>query len=627
MSTRSLRPTCLRFGFTMFANASLANRRFYAPSPWRRRLARLLGLAVVVTVAGAISASTPARAGAEPVITNWHGTYTLTVTSSGDNFQRTLTNSYRDYSDVSIPPRLSHDSYYTVTNQDANCGQLSGWEHSYLNGMSSVDVNGNPIPRIHNVSVNKDIGYLGISHMEFFMPTTDGFQEHCEFFSGTGWKITSEVSSVTYKWGSLGYYNTADPANVWISSDGNVVSATDADITGSDCPSPDLVTTFECKLTARFSRLLDTDADGWTDDDEVLNHQTDPWDSGSHPYGSPPPPLPPPPLPGTPIDPSVPDPTIREKVCGGGTGDAVAGIGAGNTIIETAHFGEILETPWIETVGKHASIPGLVLGAHGVYCAVTNTKGVDATTSQIFAQSACNALSTASFGTGILAMASAWNPVGWVSGAVSLAAGVGAAFACEADPPDPNFRKLAKPKRIKVTQGRPPRSTPRKAAKYGKDLMKNSATLLASGNVFLTSLNRSSGAAEAKNKRWEKRQRLHAAKYARKLSALYKRQITIRKNLVKALRRGGVKNKKFTQDQIAQALDKVAAADQGTLDKLGLASTDVKEISRVIGGKKPKMPKDLFDSIAGTKAIKALRSASAAFKRIAKDLEKRKVAF
>jgi hypothetical protein len=124
---------------------------------------------------------------------------------------------------------------------------------------------------------------------------------------------------------------------------------------------------------------------------------------------------------------------------------------------------------------------------------------------------------------------------------------------CAADPPDPHYRRLARPTRRHIPDIRPSGSIDADAAhamtSYVRELV-YAADLL---GAFVKSLERAQGAARADNETWARRQTLAAAHYAQHCAAVLDREEKLRRRLRRALRTSGVHEVAVTGDQVREA--------------------------------------------------------------------------
>lgn len=320
-------------------------------------------------------------------------------------------------------------------------------------------------------------------------------------------------------------------------------------------------------------------------------------------------------------------PSLIEKVCGSehtefllGTGSAATGL---SSILTTAQDIVINPATGYATMGPASAVTkagaygGLALGAAGLGCTVVAPPNPG---SSAWAEAACGGLSSASMTLGVGAIAGSWTVLGGLAlGAASLGTGLVGWGACLSDPPDPKFRTVEKPV-ANVFRVASMKGVSRKQAVVLEAMGKNALDAHSVVRAMTLCINRASGAAQAKNKLWERRQRACAATYARRLAGLYRAQVPIRHALVRMMRNAGIADVTVSRQLVVALLQNIPLQAEQRLKKVGFTTAQLRFADNVasylpLAGK---LPTGVFDAINGSKTLRAVNAGAKAFDQIAK---------
>jgi hypothetical protein len=157
--------------------------------------------------------------------------------------------------------------------------------------------------------------------------------------------------------------------------------------------------------------------------------------------------------------------------------------------------------------------------------------------------------------------------------AVTATAGV-LAGAVASDPPDPNFMDIANPVFPSLPIIIPQRGAPQALADAANALLANEVQMIGIERALVTTLNRASGASDAKNDLWLQRQQTQADLLETALAAALGKEATLLNNFQAALT-AAVGNTVITADQVKDfeagvAADGLPAEDIAALQLLGV---------------------------------------------------------
>jgi hypothetical protein len=139
-----------------------------------------------------------------------------------------------------------------------------------------------------------------------------------------------------------------------------------------------------------------------------------------------------------------------------------------------------------------------------------------------------------------------------------------------ADPPDPHFRSVARPKVGKPALLSAADGASQAAVDAFNAMASNDAVATANVRAMLTAIERAQGAANAHNKPWVRRQVKAAANYAETAAQAYGNATKLHRQAYTALREGGIPEVTLTQSQAIQA--------QSQIRSQGLDPTFVKSL-------------------------------------------------
>lgn len=214
-------------------------------------------------------------------------------------------------------------------------------------------------------------------------------------------------------------------------------------------------------------------------------------------------------------------------------------------------------------------------------------------------------------------------------GVAAAFAGAGVGFtALNLDPVDPNYRVVAKPRfpsPPKVTAGD---GVSERAAAAVRKLLGIQMREIGLQRALLTSLNRSQGAHVKKQASWEKKQMQAAGRYASQLAAAVLADVKLRPTVVAALADTEIASLRPT-DEIAFSTEgsfiekDLPASFRTALSKLGLTKAEQTEVHGQLVAADPSFwPRGAAATIAGPKALAALRNAARSLQAFAKKAAK-----
>jgi hypothetical protein len=156
---------------------------------------------------------------------------------------------------------------------------------------------------------------------------------------------------------------------------------------------------------------------------------------------------------------------------------------------------------------------------------------------------------------------------------------------CAADPPDPHFRRLARPVRRRIAAVRPGGVLDASAARLLTSYIREVAYAADLLDAFVTSLERAQGAARADNETWARRQTLAAARDAERCAAVLGREEKLRRRLRRALRAAGVDDVAIDANQVREAQRRIRehglpAPVNHALRVMGLSATQRAAVRR-----------------------------------------------
>ena len=165
---------------------------------------------------------------------------------------------------------------------------------------------------------------------------------------------------------------------------------------------------------------------------------------------------------------------------------------------------------------------GLYFGGLGLLCTFIGTPKLD---SPVYAESACGALSSSAVVLGAGGLVGAFSGLGTIPSLVVSAAGfldgVAGEFACDHDPVDHNFHKLAHPTVRSIPIPATWKMSKRDHAALSFALQ-NAAAIYAYGAATSECINRAAGAKAARATTWMRAQYRCAARYAAILAGLFR---------------------------------------------------------------------------------------------------------
>jgi hypothetical protein len=159
-----------------------------------------------------------------------------------------------------------------------------------------------------------------------------------------------------------------------------------------------------------------------------------------------------------------------------------------------------------------------------------------------------------------------------------------ALFRAAKDPPDPNFRSVVSPKVRKLPRLKPVRDLDKAGVRAIQALLDNQARAAAMLNAWVTSLERSQGAAAADDRAAAERQVLAAAKFARAAADGYAKEALLRAAALKATKgkldgfRPSAVQARSVQTQARRGSLPAGAA--GKLSAAGVSATEQEEIRK-----------------------------------------------
>jgi hypothetical protein len=170
-----------------------------------------------------------------------------------------------------------------------------------------------------------------------------------------------------------------------------------------------------------------------------------------------------------------------------------------------------------------------------------------------------------------------------------LGAGVAIAYLeylLDTDPPDSNFRRIAKPSHSHLKHVRPNRRLSRRGARTLNRLLDSYSRATNLRGVFRVTIERASGAFNQGNVRFERIQMLKSADYAEQLARVLDRTGKQSRAAVRVLRRAGAKVR-VTRRQAARFKSEVArhGLPRGLvrgLKRMGSRQSDLRALKRVI---------------------------------------------
>lgn len=164
--------------------------------------------------------------------------------------------------------------------------------------------------------------------------------------------------------------------------------------------------------------------------------------------------------------------------------------------------------------------------------------------------------------------------------AAAMAGGsIGAGIVGE-EPPDPNFAEIYKPVIPNAPQVQAGGGVTQAEANSDNVLLRDSATLLAYSRAFYTSSNRATGAAQAGNSYWEKRQQQAAKSYGLVLAAKFDTLSQHLSQMATVFTNSGFTPVSLTLAQAQAAQQNIfanglPASEVSALSQLGLNSTEI----------------------------------------------------
>jgi hypothetical protein len=262
--------------------------------------------------------------------------------------------------------------------------------------------------------------------------------------------------------------------------------------------------------------------------------------------------------------------------------------------------------------GQFMGGAGIATGVVGIACAATHHA------SNAFLHDACYGLGVVSTVSGVDALVGFWNPLGWVSAAVSGLTGLGDLIACAGDPPDPNYKAIASP--VKLRSPLPRRLPgPSKVVNDVRALAQNVMSIYSTASAMFTSMDRASGARLANDSQWEATQRQYVRSYALRLSRLYYVQIALRHKLVRALAKAGVSNPRLSKSLLHGKKKLIAKYTTQLLTKAGIPAAQRQFLLNGLSStiRHIRLPRRAFDTIGGTGVASQLRKAARGFHQVA----------
>ena len=315
-------------------------------------------------------------------------------------------------------------------------------------------------------------------------------------------------------------------------------------------------------------------------------------------------PLPPPP--------PTPPPPWLDTFCSGGAAVGTAALGGALGIGGFIHGGA--EGGALAGFSQATGGLGLAFGFAGIACAVTHNSGT------ALVHRTCVGLNLLATGAGAVTLITGWTGIGGIIGGVSsMALGIAGNIVCASDPPDPNFRVIARPRGVRFRIARTGLRMPRAVRAQLTGLGQNGYTVDAVGKAMILCINRASGAEKAGDSEWRAVQRQCAARYAGQLANLMETQKGIRTALVRALRGAGVSNPSITRTRVQRETSSLKRTTERVLEKLGASHREIAFTRSHIDKAIALLPRSAraLDLIAGPRTQRALDDAAAAFRAIA----------
>lgn len=189
------------------------------------------------------------------------------------------------------------------------------------------------------------------------------------------------------------------------------------------------------------------------------------------------------------------------------------------------------------------------------------------------------------------------------------------------DPPDPKFKKLGKPVRVKVPVLVPGRGIKPKQAKRLTALARQLAKTEGLARALTATLDRAGGAIVAGDQVWQGRQMAHAIKLARQLSVQYDRSATAIVRIRPLARKMPQLKRKYKLSKVKRTAKRIVKrgytkGQAGYMRKLGYTKRDLAKIKRgqKAVAKLKKLPFDQPLDVYGKRTVESLRTAARAYR-------------
>jgi hypothetical protein len=184
------------------------------------------------------------------------------------------------------------------------------------------------------------------------------------------------------------------------------------------------------------------------------------------------------------------------------------------------------------------------------------------------------------------------------------------------DPPDRNFRVVAKPVPVKIPPLGPEDGLTPATAQAFNALAKASARTLSLDEALMTAINRQLGANRAHDKKAQRMQERAAARYARQLTAALKGLAPLRANLRAAIAAEAV-DLTVTPKDFADAQQQLSASVfpermATTLKKLGMTEAEIAQLKQRVQQRRPPGHALVFPAMIDNPGLARVEGASAA---------------